>query len=117
MSHLNERIKKELCKISYSNGCCKTAVLSAFIRTAGSIEVKKNTYGFSVSSSSGECLDYFADLTQELYGCRPIFTMGKNSIIGFSVVDENSLRILIDLALLKLKIVNLLLLLNQMRIW
>ena len=102
MSHLNEKIKKELCKISYSSGCCKSAMLSAFIRTAGSIIVKKNAYGFSVSSSSGECLDYFASLTEELYSAHPIFTVGKNSIIGFSVVDENSLQILIDLGIIKI---------------
>lgn len=102
MSHLNEKIKKELCKIQYQNSCCKSAGLSAFIRTAGSIVVKKNTYGFSLSSSSGECLDYFATLSQELYNCHPVFTMGKNNIVGFSVVDESSLPALLDLGIIKI---------------
>ena len=100
--NLNEKVKKELCKLSYEQGCCKVASLSAFVRTAGSIIVEDNKYGFSISSNS-LCSQYYAEITQELYGVHTVFSIGgKNSIIGFSVLEEQSLTILIDLGIIKI---------------
>ena len=100
--NLNEKTKKELCKLHYEQGCCSVATLSAFVRTAGSIIAEDNKYGFSVSTNNF-CAEYFAEITEHLYGARPVFTIGgKSSIIGFSVLDGNSLAILIDLGIIKI---------------
>lgn len=100
--NLNEKLKIELCKLNYEQGCCKVASLSAFVRTAGSIISEDNKYGFSLSTNS-YCAEYYAEITEELYGARPVFTVGgKNSIVGFSVLDSESLSILIDLGIIKI---------------
>lgn len=101
-NNFNERIKKELCKIEYQQSCCKVAALSAFVRSAGSIVVENNDYGFSIFSSSSDSTEYYANLVNELYNAKPIFNMGKNSISGFSVVDRKSIGILIELGILKI---------------
>lgn len=101
--NLNEKVKLELCKLGYEQTCCKVASLSAFVRTAGSIVAEDNKYGFSVSTSSA-CAEYYAEITEHLYGARPLFTIGgKSSITGFSVLDSDSLSILIDLGIIKIE--------------
>lgn len=100
--NLNEKLKKELCSLSYEQSCCKVASLSAFVRTAGSIIVAGNKYGFSVSTNAF-CAEYYAEITEQLYGARPLFTIGgKSSITGFSILDKNSLTILVDLGIIKI---------------
>ncbi len=101
--NLNEKVKIELCKLPYEQSCCKVASLSAFVRTAGSIVAEGNKYGFSVSASS-VCSQYYAEITQSLYGAHPIFNVGgKSTITGFTVIDKESLSILIDLGIIKIE--------------
>ncbi len=101
--NLNEKLKMELCKLTYGQSCCKVAALSSFVRTAGSIISEDGKYGFSISSSS-VCCEYFADITHELYGVRTIFAIGgKGTITGFSVLEDQSLSILIDLGIIKIE--------------
>ncbi|MBR4420540.1 MAG: hypothetical protein IKT32_06625, partial [Clostridia bacterium] len=78
--NLNEKTKKELCKLHYEQDCCSVATLSAFVRTAGSIIAEDNKYGFSVSTNNF-CAEYFAEITEHLYGARPVFTIGGKSSI------------------------------------
>lgn len=100
--NLTEKTKSELCKNDYLD-CCKMSALSAFIRTAGSLIVDGQNIGFSVSGLSS-CIELFAEIIQQLYDCSPVFSVGgkKNAISGFSLVNENGLRILIDLGILRI---------------
>ena len=100
--NLNEKVKNELCKIQYEHGCCKLASLSSFVRTAGSIVAEDNKYGFSVSTSA-VAAEYYAEIAHELYGARTVFNIGgKNSITGFTVLENDSLSFLMDLGIIKI---------------
>ncbi|MBE5764250.1 MAG: DNA-binding protein WhiA [Clostridiales bacterium] len=100
--NLNEKVKHELCKIKYEQGCCKLASLSSFVRTAGSIIAEDNKYGFSVSTNPVTA-EYYAEITQELYGVHTVFNIGgKSAISGFTVLENDSLSILMDLGIVKI---------------
>lgn len=100
--NLTEKTKRELSENEYLD-CCKIAALSAFVRTSGSVIVDGRGVGFSVSGLSC-CVERFAEVIEQLYDCSPVFTVGgkKNAISGFSIVNENSLKILIDLGILRI---------------
>ena len=92
--NLNEKVKNELCKIQYDQGCCKLASLSSFVRTAGSIVAEDNKYGFSVSTSP-VVAEYYAEVAHELYGARTVLNLGgKGTITGFTVLEGDSLSFL-----------------------
>ncbi len=100
--NLNEKLKHELCEIKYKKDCCKIASLASFVRTAGSIVAEGNKYGFSVSTNP-EAAEYYAEITQDLYGVHTVFNIGgKSTISGFSVIEDNSLAILMDLGIVKI---------------
>jgi len=97
--NLTEKTKCELCKISQLD-CCKIASLSAFIRTAGSLIVDGKKIGFSINGYSA-CVEYFAEIIEQLYNCSPIFTVGgKSRLSGFSLVNQSGLNILLELGIL-----------------
>lgn len=98
--NLSEKTKSELC-LSTLHDCCKIAALSAFVRTAGSIVVDGKDIGFSVSGNS-HCIEFFAEIIEQLYNCSPVFSIGgKSRISGFSLVNSSGLQILIDLGILR----------------
>ena len=97
---LNEKTKAELCEITYDQSCCKLAALSAFVRTAGSIVSENRNYGLTLSAPAN-CAEYYGGLMQDLFNARPVYNVGKSGITGFTVLNENSLSILVELGIIR----------------
>jgi len=95
-----ERTKKELCS-KKRKPCCEKAAFYAFIRTAGSIVTSGDKIGLSIDGQS-DCLEYFAAIAERLYGAKPVFSLStKGAISNFTLLDDESKNILLDLGILE----------------
>lgn len=96
------RTKTELCKKKYESGCCSIAELSAFVRTAGSIVSENDVYGFSVTGQS-DCVKRFAKAIHELFSEKVEFNYSGDGkkIIGFTLLNERSAEVLIQLGIFR----------------
>lgn len=97
--NFTERTKKELCG-KRRKKCCERAALYAFARTAGSIVTSGALVGLSFDGQS-DCLEYFAAVTERLYHAHPVFSLSsKGTIANFTLLDEVSKDVLVDLGIL-----------------
>lgn len=97
--NFTELTKKELCS-KRRKPCCEKAAFYAFMRTAGSIVASGGKIGLSIDGQS-DCLEYFAAVAERLYGANPVFSVGtKGAISNFTLLDDKSKLLLIDLGIL-----------------
>lgn len=97
--NFTELTKKEICG-KRRKRCCEKAALYAFARTAGSVVTSGDFIGLSFDGQS-DCLEYFAAVAERLYDAHPIFSVNsKGTISNFTLLDETSKNVLIDLGLL-----------------
>jgi len=97
--NFTERTKKELCS-KRRKPCCEKAAFYAFVRTAGSIVTSGDLIGLSFDGQS-DCLEYFSAVAERLYGVTPVFSLGsKEKISNFTLLNENSKAMLLDLGIL-----------------
>lgn len=70
-------VERRRAAMSEENPCCQIAVLSGFLRTAGSVIIYRGSVGFS---AVGEIvvLEYFAALIEKIYGDKPKITPDRN---------------------------------------
>jgi len=61
-------IKKEIIKNGFENTCCKTASLSAFLRTTGSIITRGSFVGFEIITENEIVAEYFVEEIENTYG-------------------------------------------------
>ena len=69
MNFSNE-VKNEIISERIKNPCCRRAAISAFLRTAGSIETQGGKVGFSAQGDEN-VLEYFRSMIKSLYGGEP----------------------------------------------
>lgn len=98
-------IKKEILKAGVGNACCKTAALSAFLRTTGSVIRRGPLVGFEFVTESENVAEFFIGLFEELYGAELRIVQattdnrnGRDRLI-FQCVSERSLYILSELGI------------------
>lgn len=97
--NFTELTKKELCS-KKRKSCCEKAAFYAFMRTAGSIVTSGKKIGLSIDGQS-DCLEYFAAVAERLYGANPVFSLSsKGTISNFTLLDDKSKLLLIDLGIL-----------------
>lgn len=97
--NFTELTKKELCS-KKRKPCCEKAAFYAFMRTAGSIVTSGKKIGLSIDGQS-DCLEYFAAVAERLYGANPVFSVStKGAISNFTLLDDKSKLLLIDLGIL-----------------
>ena len=97
--NFTELTKKELCS-KKRKPCCEKAAFYAFMRTAGSIVTSGKKIGLSIDGQS-DCLEYFAAVAERLYGANPVFSLStKGTISNFTLLDDKSKLLLIDLGIL-----------------
>lgn len=102
--NFSEEVKAEILQIDYESDCCRHALLSAYLRTAGSVSIIGGKIGFEVTTDNRECADYIVSVVKGLYGIDPVFLDGKDrprrkGRIAFRCVGEGSLAVLVDLGL------------------
>ncbi len=104
-SNFTGEIKKELVRNGFENACCKTAALSAFLRTAGSIVRKGNRIGFEFVTENETVAEFFIGLIEELYGAQLNIVQAKTDIrngkdrLIFECLSDESAFILKELGI------------------
>ena len=100
-----ESVKDEILSKKEINPCCKTAMLSAFIRGAGTIAVENGRIGFEYITESEKAGDYFSRIIKKLYGEEPLKNGYKDKLSGktkfcYSLVNDSSFSVLKDAGVL-----------------
>ncbi|MGN0814225.1 MAG: DNA-binding protein WhiA [Candidatus Coproplasma sp.] len=67
MSNFTEEIKNEIIENSPESDCCRLALLSAFIRTSGSIVSRGGQFGFEIVTENAHTADYLCDLLEHSF--------------------------------------------------
>lgn len=67
MQNFTEEIKNEIISIG-SKGAVSDALLSAFIRTSGSIICKNGVFGFEIITENEKTAEFFSSVLEERYG-------------------------------------------------
>ncbi len=99
-SNFTAEIKREIIKNGFENACCKTAALSAFLRTTGSVIRRSSRFGFEFVTESEDVAAYFIGLLEELYGAELNVVQAKTDArsgrdrLIFQCLSDKSLYIL-----------------------
>lgn len=68
MLNFTEEIKNEIVEDKIEKECCKLALLSAFIRTSGSIVSRDGNYGFELVTENERTAEFLCDLLENGFG-------------------------------------------------
>ena len=98
----SEKVKSEILSKEKGQPCCLIASLSAFIRGSGTIATKDNKIGFEITTENYQAINYYKDILQKVYGVDgALEKLSGGKKYRYTLVDEASLNILIDLGILK----------------
>ncbi|HIZ04152.1 MAG TPA: DNA-binding protein WhiA [Candidatus Borkfalkia avistercoris] len=107
MNNFTGEIKREIMKNGLENACCKTAALSAFLRTTGSVIRSGENYGFEFVTESEDVAAFFIGILEELYGAELKVEQattdarnGRDRLV-FSCLSDKSLYILGQLGIVE----------------
>ena len=107
MNNFTGEIKREIMKNGLENACCKTAALSAFLRTTGSVIRSGENYGFEFVTESEDVAAFFIGILEELYGAELKVEQattdarnGRDRLV-FSCISDKSLYILGQLGIVE----------------
>ncbi|MDE7086731.1 MAG: DNA-binding protein WhiA, partial [Clostridia bacterium] len=107
MSTFTEELKNEINNINLDSECCRTAFLSAFVRTSGSIVSENGRYGFEIITENERTAEFINDLFSKQFGVTLTVTdahfdtkSGRDKL-KFACVDDNSWQILQKLGIIK----------------
>lgn len=67
MSNFTEEIKNEIIENAPESDCCRLALLSAFIRTSGSIVSRGGEYGFEIITENSRTADFLCDMLEHSF--------------------------------------------------
>ncbi len=105
MNNFTGEIKREIMKNGLENACCKTAALSAFLRTTGSVIRAGDRYGFEFVTESEDVAAFFIEILEQLYGAELKVEQASTDIrrgrdrLVFSCLSDKSLYILGELGI------------------
>lgn len=99
-------VKKELLRKGLENACCKTAALSAFLRTTGSVLRSGSQIGFEFVTESEYIAEFIISLLEDVFGAELKVVQatadarnGRNRLV-FQCLSSRSLYILSELGIL-----------------
>ena len=102
MQNFTEEIKNEITSTTVKSRQSKNAILSAFIRTSGSIISKNGCFGFEIVTENEKTAEYFTSLLEEEYGLHTIVSsanldlMNGKDKLAFECANEISEKFLIE---------------------
>ena len=102
MQNFTEEIKNEITSTTVKSRQSKNAILSAFIRTSGSIISKNGCFGFEIVTENEKTAEYFTSLLEEEYGLHTIVSsanldlMNGKDTLAFECANEISEKFLIE---------------------
>ena len=104
-ANFTRELKKELIRKGLENACCKTAALSAFLRTTGSVLRQGHLIGFEFITESEFVAEFAIALLEDLFGAELKVVQasedarnGRNRLV-FQCLSDRSLYILSELGI------------------
>lgn len=67
MLNFTEEIKNEITSNQSYDRCCKLALISAFIRTSGSVISRRGEYGFEITTENESTAEFISDLLENTF--------------------------------------------------
>lgn len=105
--NFTREIKKELIRRGFENACCKTAALSAYLRTTGSVLRRGTLVGFEFITESEFIAELVIGLFEDVFGAELKIVQatedarnGRNRLV-FQCLTEQSLYILTELGIVE----------------
>ena len=103
--NFTHEIKRELLRNGFESACCKTAALSAFLRTTGSVVRRGGLVGFEFLTESEDVAEFFISLLEDIFGAElkvvqaaPDSRNGRDRLC-FECLSARSLYILSELGI------------------
>lgn len=107
MQNFTEEIKKEIIENRAENRCCKLALLSAFIRTSGSIVSRGGNFGFELVTENERTAEFLCDMLENSFGVTPSAAdvkydnLSGRGKLTFECVSEKTEELLIEAKIIK----------------
>ncbi len=96
------KVKNEILSEKLTSPCCKLAMLSAYLRTAGTVEVKNGKVGFSLMGEA-DTNEFFQNIINDFYGIAPTVIPEKTGERTKAVyISDITIGILQDAEMLKI---------------
>ena len=101
--NFSREVKAELVGKKFDSSCCKHSALSAYIRSAGFIELRSGQVGFGFVSDGSEVAGYFLEIIKSEYGLIPEtvspYKQSDKQKTVYKFLNDKSLSVLVDLGL------------------
>ena len=107
MSNFTEEIKNEITQSEVDDRCCKLAVISAFIRTSGSVISRGGEFGFEITTENESTAEYIVDMLENTFNLHPTVSGAKFDILSgrdkltFECIGKEAQKLLNELCIVK----------------
>lgn len=105
MLNFTEEIKNEITSKIMEDRCCKLALISAFIRTSGSVISRNGEYGFELVTENERTAEYISDVLESGFNLHLTVTGAKLDVMSgrdkltFECVGDKALKLLSELGI------------------
>ena len=82
MSNFTEEIKTEITQTLIDDKCCMLAVISAFIRTSGSVISRGGQFGFEITTENESTAEFIVDMLENTFGLHLTVSGAKFDALG-----------------------------------
>lgn len=106
MLNFTEEIKNEITSMPLEDRCCKLALVSAFIRTSGSVISKNGDYGFEIVTENESTAEYVSDILESAFNLHLTVSGAKFDVMSgrdkltFECVGERAFKLLSELGII-----------------
>lgn len=107
MSSFTEEIKNEITQSPINDRCCMLAVVSAFIRTSGSVISRGGEFGFEIITENESTAEFIVDMLENTFRLHPMVSgakfdaMGGRDKLTFECVGKEAQHLLTALCIVK----------------
>ena len=105
MPSFTEEIKNEITGTPIDDKCCMLAVISAFIRTSGSVVSRGGEFGFEITTENESTAEFVIDMLENTFDVHPTVSGAKFDVLGgrdklsFECIGEEAQSLLNELCI------------------
>ena len=107
MPNFTEEIKNEITQTSLDDRCCMLAVISAFIRTSGSVISRGGQFGFEITTENESTAEFIVDMLENTFNLHPAVIGAKFDALSgrdkltFECIGRDAQSLLSELCIVK----------------
>lgn len=106
MLNFTEEIKNEITSAIPEERCCRLALVSAFIRTSGSVISRNGCFGFEITTENESTAEFISDILESAFSLHLTVTGAKFDVLSgrdkltFECVGEQAQKLLAELGII-----------------